>query len=51
MATNPGINGVIIRFAGRTWAHVVLEQDLEQSVENLVQTMQLALAGTLVARV
>ena len=47
---NVGLNGGIIWPAGRAWAHVVLEADLEQCVESLVRTLLLALAGTLGAR-
>ena len=50
IGANAGLNGVITWLAGRAWAHVVLEEDLEQSVENLVRTLLLALAGTLGAR-
>jgi len=50
IVVNAGLNGVITWPAGRAWAHVVLEEDLEQSVENLVRTLLLALAGMLGAR-
>ena len=46
-AINSGTNGLLTWLVGRGWAQIVLEDDLEQSVDNLVRSLLGALGGAL----
>lgn len=49
VALNAGINALMTWPMGRAWAHVLLEGDAEQSVDNLVRALVAAVLGTGVA--
>ena len=49
IVANAGVNGILTWLAGRAWAQVVLEDDLEQSVDSLIRAMLGVLAGWLPA--
>lgn len=44
---NGSVNGVLTWLAGRAWAHIVLEEDPEGSIENLTRSILSALSGWL----
>lgn len=39
VVVNAGMNAVLTWLTGRAWAHIVLEEDDEQGVENLVRAL------------
>jgi uncharacterized protein (DUF697 family) len=47
IVVNAGVNGVLTWLAGRAWAQITLEEDLEQSVESLVRAVLGMLGGWL----
>ena len=50
VVANAGMNAVATWLAGRAWGHIVLEEDLEQSVENLVRAMMASIGVALPGR-
>jgi uncharacterized protein (DUF697 family) len=47
---NGSVNGVLTWLAGRAWAQIALEEDLEQSVDNLVRAVLGMVGGWLPGR-
>jgi uncharacterized protein (DUF697 family) len=50
IVVNAGVNGTLTWLAGRAWAQICLEDDLEQSVDNLIASLIGAIAASLPGR-